>query len=455
MGVLSAVFWGVVVLSLLVFVHEGGHFLLARACGMRVKEFYLGMPCRAHLAKKSRKYGTEFGVTPILLGGYTRISGMEGKDDELLASCLAIVQREGRVSVYAISDELGCDTGRVYSMLATLDDWAAVRPYYDAEKDEDPNGSTYPDAFETVKRDANMLTEYDGRHDFTLAGTTEAGAPRPVADADAALAFERSHTYQGKNFWQRFVTLLAGPFVNILLAFVVVTLSLSLVGVEYVVDSPRLGGVVEGSLAQEAGLQPGDVIEEIDGTGIDSWTDISETLDRVLGTGRDFSLTYSRDGASTTVEIEVGGQAVDMLGIQASTETMRLSVGDAALTALAYGREVARFAVQLIIPQRTMETLSNASSVVGISAAASEAASSGANDLALFIAMVSMSLGFMNLLPIPPLDGGKILIEIIQAAIRKPLSPRVQNALSYIGLAFFLFIFIFALQNDITRIVQG
>ena len=79
MGVVSAVFWGVAVLSLLVFVHEGGHFLAARACGMRVTEFYLGMPCRHHLARKSRTYGTEFGVTPILLGGYTRICGIDRK----------------------------------------------------------------------------------------------------------------------------------------------------------------------------------------------------------------------------------------------------------------------------------------------------------------------------------------------------------------------------------------
>ena len=84
-GVVSAIFWGVVVLSLLVFVHEGGHYLAARACGVRVTEFFLGMPCRVKLSHKSKDHGTEIGVTPILLGGYTRICGMEGTHDELLA----------------------------------------------------------------------------------------------------------------------------------------------------------------------------------------------------------------------------------------------------------------------------------------------------------------------------------------------------------------------------------
>ena len=68
-------------------------------------------------------------------------------------------------------------------------------------------------------------------------------------------------------------------------------------------------------------------------------------------------------------------------------------------------------------------------------------------------AAISMSLGFMNLLPIPPLDGGKILVELIQLALRRELSLRVQNAISYVGLAFFLFVFVFVLRNDILRLL--
>ena len=64
-GFLSALFWGVVTFSVLVFIHEGGHFLAARACGVRVSEFFLGMPCRYNLHHVSRRIGTKFGVTPI------------------------------------------------------------------------------------------------------------------------------------------------------------------------------------------------------------------------------------------------------------------------------------------------------------------------------------------------------------------------------------------------------
>lgn len=95
-GVVSAIFWGVVVLSLLVFVHEGGHYLAARACGVRVTEFFLGMPCRGQLAQEQRpRYRDR--CNPILLGGYTRICGMENSTDELLGAALMVVQRATRL----------------------------------------------------------------------------------------------------------------------------------------------------------------------------------------------------------------------------------------------------------------------------------------------------------------------------------------------------------------------
>lgn len=455
MGVISAVFWGVVVLSVLVFVHEGGHFLAARACGMRVTEFFLGMPCRIRASRKSKKYGTEFGVTPILLGGYTRICGMEGSQDELLPECFAIVQREGRVLASDVAAELGVDLDRAYDLLATLCDWASIRPYYDPDKGESPNQGSFPEAFETLARDAHMLTEYDSGHDFSQDGSTTYAEPRPVTDPDAALADEKGHTYLGKGFLRRVLTLFAGPLVNVVVAFAIVTASLSIVGVTAAVNSNKLGGVESGSYAYKAGLRAGDRITAIGGTSTSDWNGVVRALDGVLGTRKDFTVTYERSGKSHTANVSVSGKKVKVFGIDAQSRQVRLPVWQSALAALQYGQEVAKFAVQLIIPQQTMKTLSSASSVVGISAAASQAAASGVNDLLLFVAMVSMSLGFMNLLPIPPLDGGKILIEVIQLIVRKPLSLRAQTIVSYVGLAFFAFIFVFALKNDITRLVLG
>ena len=136
LNVVQTVFWGVIVLSLLVFVHEGGHYLASCAFHVRATEFFLGLPSRFKLSRKSRKVGTEFGVTPLLLGGYTRICGMESFDDEQLGDALAIVMREGRVTAEALAKELGIEQDRAYDLLATLSDWASIRPYYDPELGE-------------------------------------------------------------------------------------------------------------------------------------------------------------------------------------------------------------------------------------------------------------------------------------------------------------------------------
>ena len=200
-GVVSAIFWGVVVLSLLVFVHESGHYLAARACGVRVTEFFLGMPCRVKLSHKSKDHGTEIGVTPILLGGYTRICGMENSTDELLGAALMAVQRAGRIAVSDLASQLGCDVDRAYGLLATLADWAAVRPYYDPALGEHEGQSDWPASFETLRRDASLRTEYDRGHDFSQAGTTNYGEPRdPGMSVDEFLARERGRTYLGCGF---------------------------------------------------------------------------------------------------------------------------------------------------------------------------------------------------------------------------------------------------------------
>ncbi len=450
--VLAALFWGIVVLSVLVFVHEGGHYLFARACGMRVTEFFLGMPFRHNVSWKSKGRGTRFGVTPILLGGYTRICGMEGTRSDKLAACLALVQRRGRVGASDVAATLDVSVDDALDLLATLSDWASIRPYYNPDKGEYEGQATYPEAFETLARDDRLLTEYDRGHDFSRPGSTAAGEPRPIeGDAEAFLAHERSQTYLGKGFLRRVITLLAGPLVNIVVAFLIVTVSLSTVGVDTILDTNTLGGVEAGSLADVAGLKAGDTIRRIDGTDVDSWSSLTAALGAVRSQGRDFEVVaVGQDGVERTLTIDVPADEVwDKLGIDASVGHRQLGLVESAGYAVRYGQMVADFAVRLIMPQHTMETLQGASSVIGISAMASEAASEGINTLLLFVAAVSMSLGFMNLLPIPPLDGGKVLIEVVQAVIRRPLSVRAQRYVSYVGLAFFVVIFVYALRNDI------
>lgn len=446
----QALFWGLLVLSLLVGVHEAGHFFAARLCGARVSEFFLGMPSRLRLSFTSKRYGTEIGVTPILLGGYTRICGMEGTEDELLASAFKAIQAQGTLTNVELAESLSdVSPERAKDMLDTLCDWGSITRFVD-----DNTGELI---YSTVLRDGKFLTEFDKDHDFSDGATTADTDPRPLElSAAEALEFERSHTYLGCNYLQRIFMLAAGPLVNILLAFAIVVSFFTLIGAEAPANINVLGGVVEDSFASAAGLQPGDEIIELDGAPISDWTSLVDALDGPLNDGRDFELVYVRDGVTGRTIVDLpDGEEVPLFGIQASYNRVKLSLGDSFSLALDYAKQVAMVAVQILMPSHTREILDQSTSVVGISVMASEAAQTSIGDLFLIIAAVSMSLGFMNLLPIPPLDGGKMLIETIQLIIRRPLSLKAQAAISYIGLAFFLFIFVYVLRNDLSMIVGG
>lgn len=451
--VISTVVIGLIVLSLLVVIHEAGHTLAARRCGVRVTEFFLGMPCRFRFARRSKKYGTLVGVTPILLGGYTRICGMEGEEDERLADVFACVSRHGRVRADALAEEVGCSVEDAYAMLATLADWAAIEPYYDPALGEDPNQSDWPAAFQTLARDAAGLTIYDVGSHVGEPGSTEAGEPRAITDSAAALAAERSHTYLGCSFGQKLLMLVAGPFFNLVLAVLLMVVALSGIGYQ-AADGTTLASVTEGSLADDAGIQAGDTVTSIDGTEVTTWDELGTALDEAFADEESFEVSWTHDGEQRTATITPSDDD-QVLGITVRTKTVHANIVESISYSFQYAVAVVQAVIQLIIPTQTMEVLNQSTSIVGIAVISQRAAMEGLADLLMIMPAISMSLCFMNLLPIPPLDGGKVLIEIINLIRRKPLSKRAELVVSYIGIAFFLFVFIYVLRLDIIRFVMG
>lgn len=451
--VLPVIFWGVIVLSVLVFAHEAGHFLCARISGVRVTEFFLGLPCRFRLSKRSRSRGTEYGVTPVLLGGYTRICGMAGQGDKYLAPLLAGVQRHGRVDVETLASEVGCEVDEAYEDLAILVEWASVEPYYNPELGEYEQQDRWPKAFQTVARDAKLLTIYDAGHTFEDEGSFAAGSVQPLPDDndEAFLEAERSHTYQGVSLPRRLLMLFGGPLASFLTGALLIVIALSVLGMDAARNVNRVGTVTDGSPAAAAGLEPGDILSVVDGTETYDFNSLATAISAASTDGEPFEITYERGGESYTATITPDGSGY--IGITAPIERVRLPIQDSLAFTFDYSAQVIDFAVRLFIPTQTMEVMHNASSVVGISVMASQAAAAGPAQLVLLAAAVSLSLAFMNLIPVPPLDGGKILLEIVGAIRRKPVSVRAQNIVSMVGLAFFLLLFVVALQNDITRLM--
>ncbi|WP_085830376.1 M50 family metallopeptidase [Collinsella vaginalis] len=446
----SSIFWGVIVLSLLVFVHEGGHFLAARACGVRVTEFFLGLPCRLNFHRTSKRIGTRFGVTPLLLGGYAAISGMDPEEPALAPAVLTAVHTRGTASVAELAGELGADEDEVLEACAFLLGWGSLAPVYNEEAGEGPHSRYYPTTYAAMPRDAAGNTVYDGRAFDRAGATSEGEAWEPPMDANAFYASERRHTYMGRGFWARALMLVAGIGVNIVTGFAIMVFALSVLGQSAPQDVNTIGGVTAGSPAAEAGLTAGDAITRVDGAETATWMDILNALsDRQAGD--EVSLSWEHDGSAhdATVTLDAEG----CLGIEVSTATVRLSPIDAITVTGSLISRTAEGVMRLIQPQHTMEVLESSSSVVGISVMSAQAAASGPASLLTFMALISFSLGFMNLLPIPPLDGGKLLIEIIQAVTRRQVPLRAQTYLSYAGIALFGLLFVFMLRTDILRLL--
>ena len=136
-----------------------------------------------------------------------------------------------------------------------------------------------------------------------------------------------------------------------------------------------------------------------------------------------------------------------------SYQVVRLNPIDSARLSWSYIAETAKSIAQLFNPQHTLQMLDSSTSVVGISVMSAQAAAAGPTTFLTLAALISFSLGLMNLLPIPPLDGGKFVIEVIQALMGRELPLKVQTVVSYVGVALFLLLFVYVLKNDIIRFI--
>lgn len=426
MGAVSVIFWGVIVLAVLVVVHELGHFIAARAFGVRVTEFMIGLPGPSIGFTRN---GTRYGITCIPLGGYNRITGMEsGPEDPNLEQVLAYVYRQGVADVEHTALACGLSPEEAETALFILDGWGSIN----APGRENPHE----------------------QYAAPKTGVYELGQPREVEDSKALLDAERQQTYRGLSFPKRLVVLFAGPLMNILLAFVILLVVFCGVGIPVV--STQLSSVVEDGPAAAAGLQAGDRIVAIDDTPIDDWESLSLALLEVEP-GATVAVGYERDGVEHTAQVTtvVSKDDTAQLGVYAGTEQFRLSVPLGLQASWDYLAITVWSYASLFNPATAADTLSQSTSVVGIAVMSQQAASAGIVPLLYFIAVISLSLGIVNLLPVPPLDGGRIVVEVIQRIAHREVPTKVINGITIVVIALLLVLFLFMTQQDIARFVLG
>jgi regulator of sigma E protease len=420
-----------VLLGIIVFVHEGGHFLAARLMGARVKEFMFGLPGPS-IGFTFR--GTRYGVTAIPLGGYALIAGEGGEENPDLAKAYACLAYFGKVFSHdaeRMSQSLGFD---LLAALESLESWMTVKVF------KDKGRAVYYEMPEAT---------VDGRH-------YAQGEPRPVSasEAEAHIDAERSHTFNGKPWWRRVVILLAGSIMNLFFAMVVFTAALMFVGVS--APSTTIDTVVEDTPAALAGLEPGDKILAIDQVAFASW---DELLQGVASheVGETVTLEFERRGlvrqASVTFAANASGGP--MIGITPHPEGVKLSFTDAAATSVGLIPMVTEAILKLFNPATAGETISQSTSIVGVAYEARNAVLSGFPAFIVLAAALSVSIGILNLLPLPPLDGGKIVIETIQRVTRRIIPVRIVNGISLTCLVLMGILFVVLTNQDIQRYIIG
>jgi len=412
----QALFWGIVTFSLLVVIHEGGHFLAARLFGIKVHEFMIGLPGPAI---RFRGKQTTYGITAVPLGGYVRIAGMEpGPENPLLGPVLALATRLGEVNAMVISEELGIEAKEADEALLTLADWGAIE-------------QTPEDEY-----------TYRSHH-----------AADEANDEQALLDRARSITYRSLSTGKRILVLSAGVVTNLLTAVLVFTIVLSTFG--YLRETGRLERVNPGSAAAKAGIVVGDQIVSIDGHKVKMWQDVVSSIAR-YAPGDKVTIVYVHDGARHTTVAVLGrrpGASTALLGVSPQLEPTRPNPLQALLLSFSYIGLTFQAVAGFFNPQTFQTSVSGASSVIGASYYAAEAARAGAIDYAGIVAILSLSLGVINIIPIPPLDGGKVAIEIMERLRGRPFSRRFSLSLSAAGATMLFALIFYLMYSDVVRYI--
>lgn len=413
---LSALFWGILTFSLLVVIHEGGHFAAARFFGIKVHEFMIGLPGPA-LRFHGKK--TTYGITAFPLGGYVRIAGMEpGPEEPLLASALATVSKLEDADANDLVLSLGIEEAEADRLLVTLADWDAIEPL-----------------------DSDHY-RYRSRYD-----ASEAEHPEALLDR------ARSVTYRSLSTWKRIVVLSSGVLMNLMTAILVFTVVLTAWGFyEPTLDVAEVG---KGSAAADAGIAAGDRIISLGGSRMSEWNDVMATVSR-YEPGDRVAVVVERDGEELSLNAELGhreGTDQPLLGVSPDSRHVRLGPLAALAQSISYIGLTFVAIAGFFNPETFQASISGSSSVIGASYIAAEAAESSPIDYASIVALLSLSLGVINVLPIPPLDGGKIVVEIIERVAKRPLPRRLSIGLSAAG-ALMLFALIgYLMYADVVRFI--
>nr|WP_161877915.1 RIP metalloprotease RseP [Alkalibacterium sp. MB6] len=408
----------ILVFGIIVIIHEFGHFYFAKRAGILVREFSVGFgPKLFH----HRKGETTYTVRLLPLGGYVRMAGFE-EEPEIRPGMFVQLTLDEQDHVSQINLDPEQNTMDAVPMEVTSFDFDTelfIAGRVGLETEE----KVY-----SVNRDA-LLVEKDG----TLL---------QIAPLD--------RQFQSASLGNRMLTNVAGPLMNFVLAIVAFTILAFMQG-GVISNEPIIGTIEAESPAAEAGLSEGDRIVSIDDEPIETWTDMVLTIQESPNEPMAFEIETEegerREETLTPTSVEEQGTEIGRIGIG-------VFIDDSLSAKLTAGfSETFSIISQIIILLGSFFTggfsVDQLGGPVAIYATTEAVVQTGVVGLISWIGLLSVNLGIMNLLPIPALDGGKLLLNVIEGIRKKPLSQEKEGYITLIGVLFLFILMILVTWNDI------
>ncbi|MGT2812487.1 RIP metalloprotease RseP [Streptococcus minor] len=415
-GIIAFIF----IFGVIVVVHEFGHFYFAKKAGILVREFAIGMGPKifAHIGKD----GTAYTIRMLPLGGYVRMAGWGEDKTEIKTGTPASLSlnEKGIVTRINLSEKILDNTSLPMNVTS-----------FDFEDQLILTGLVL-DESKTFKVD----------HDATI--IEEDGTEVRIAPLDVQ--------YQNASIWGRLMTNFAGPLNNFILGVLAFILFFFLQGGVPDVSTNQVT-VTDGGALQAAGVKTGARILEINGKEVADYEVLSSILAQVNEDAKEapvLDLVVEENGKESNLQITtIKDQGYYRLGVSPHlksgfVETVVGGFREAGATALLIVN-----ALKNLIASFDVKQLGGPVAIYNVS---SQAAEGGILPVLRLLAMLSINLGIFNLIPIPALDGGKILINLIEAIRRKPLKQETESYITLAGVAIMVLLMLVVTWNDIMRV---
>ncbi len=427
----------IIILGILVIVHEFGHFIVARKNGVFVKEFSIGFGPR--IVSHKCKSGMLLSWKAIPFGGSCQMLGMfededAGTDDERSYDSKSVWAR--------MSISLA---GPIFNLLLA---WVLAVVVIGVSG-YDPTTVTSviegTPAYEAGLRDGDVITSYNGASISFGKEIYLENYIDPITSEDQSVTI----TYL-RNGEKNTITISPAEY------------DYYSIGISYYAndEAAEIAEVTEGSPTDKAGLKAGDIITSINGDTIETGNDVSNYFSSNTLTSDGIEITYMRHGGEFSTTIYPVKATAYKLGFTYNTANIKASAGDTIKYSFAEMKyeivSVFKSLGILFSSQGSLDMLSGPVGIVEVVGTTYDASvSSGfvvtlVNMLSIML-MLSANLGILNLLPFPALDGGKFVLLVIEAIIRKPVPKKVEGIITMIGAGLLFVLMIVVLVNDVTK----